>query len=337
MGIFSLLVVVEVAQPAEPLDAPLFYVMFNARCIQRILLTWVRYCQPKRVGRAGGAGGSIAMPVDADQPGIQSLEIGMKLFRRLHDAGRSLRLGELAEAAAMHPSKAHRYLVSLIRTGLVQQDRRGRYSLGPYAYHLSQSQVWRPQAAEIAIDAVSALAPVIGETVFLTGWGTAGPRLLHVEEPPKPFTVRPTSTEELPIWNSSAGRLFAAYLPREQVTPLLEREMAALRTELRLSASECRKRRQALDALLEEVRQRRMARTNGERIPGINSISAPVFDSQGRLLFAITGCGLEASFPPTWDSDIAHAIRDTADGVSKAFGAEHGRDKPQAAAAAAPR
>lgn len=69
--------------------------------------------------------------------GVQSLEVGMSILRAMATGRRSMMLKEIAEAAGMPPSKAHRYLVSLIRSGLVEQDRlTSRYDLGPFALNL---------------------------------------------------------------------------------------------------------------------------------------------------------------------------------------------------------
>lgn len=54
--------------------------------------------------------------------GVQSLEIGMSILRAMVNGRRSMMLKEIAAAAEMPASKAHRYLVSLIRAGLVEQD-----------------------------------------------------------------------------------------------------------------------------------------------------------------------------------------------------------------------
>src|SRR5260221_336383 len=55
--------------------------------------------------------------------GINSLEVGLRLAKVLGEHGLPLALKDLAAKAAMPPAKAHRYLVSLIRAGLAEQDR----------------------------------------------------------------------------------------------------------------------------------------------------------------------------------------------------------------------
>ena len=58
--------------------------------------------------------------------GVQSLEIGIDVLKVLVESGSALMLKEIAAAADMLPSKVHRYLVSLVRSGpgRTQADRR---------------------------------------------------------------------------------------------------------------------------------------------------------------------------------------------------------------------
>ena len=61
---------------------------------------------------------------------IQSIEVGVPLLAALVDAAKPLTLRDLAAGAGMTSAKAHPYLVSFIRVGLVQQDSiTGQYEL----------------------------------------------------------------------------------------------------------------------------------------------------------------------------------------------------------------
>ena len=53
---------------------------------------------------------------------VNSLEVGLRLARALAELGGAQALKDVAAAAGMPPAKAHRYLVSLIRAGLAEQD-----------------------------------------------------------------------------------------------------------------------------------------------------------------------------------------------------------------------
>ena len=56
------------------------------------------------------------------QQGIQSIEVGNELLVVLAAALRPLTLKDLAAGARMSAPKAHRYLVSYMRLGLVEQE-----------------------------------------------------------------------------------------------------------------------------------------------------------------------------------------------------------------------
>ena len=78
----------------------------------------------------------MAMSTDNDrgQRGIQSIEVGGQLLRALVHHGRPMALKDLAREAEMSPAKAHPYMVSFGRLGLIEQDRTsGHYLLGPLA------------------------------------------------------------------------------------------------------------------------------------------------------------------------------------------------------------
>src|SRR3954471_18530610 len=72
-----------------------------------------------------------------DRLGIQSIEIGVRLLDVLAAASGPMTLRDLASGAGMSSSKARRYLVSLIKCGIVQQElATSRYDLGEMALRL---------------------------------------------------------------------------------------------------------------------------------------------------------------------------------------------------------
>ena len=68
----------------------------------------------------------------------------MTVLRVLAQAKGPMSLKEIGAACAMAPSKAHRYLHSLVAGGLVaQQKRSGKYDLGHFALRLGASAIRR--------------------------------------------------------------------------------------------------------------------------------------------------------------------------------------------------
>ena len=79
--------------------------------------------------------------MDKERAGIQSVEVGFALLEGLTRSRGPLMLKDVAASAGMSAAKAHRYLVSFQRLGLVTQDpRTARYDLGPAALKLGKVQ-----------------------------------------------------------------------------------------------------------------------------------------------------------------------------------------------------
>ena len=82
----------------------------------------------------------MATKVASDRQGIQSIEVGFRLLNVLAATNRPMMLRDIAKGAGMPAAKAHRYMVSFLRIGIVEQDSSsGRYDLGAYALELGLS------------------------------------------------------------------------------------------------------------------------------------------------------------------------------------------------------
>jgi len=63
-----------------------------------------------------------------------------------------------------------------------------------------------------------------------------------------------------------------------------------------------------------------MARVQGEPIPGINAICAPVFEHTGAIRLGITAIGPSGSFDVSWNGEIARRVMACAHDVSRRLG-----------------
>ena len=108
--------------------------------------------------------------------GIQSIEVGFRLLDVLTHEPRAMMLRDLAQRAGMSPAKAHRYLVSFLRLGLVSQDPvSGRYELGGFALQMGLARLARIDGVKLARIALTALRDRLDQTVGIAVWGNQGP------------------------------------------------------------------------------------------------------------------------------------------------------------------
>lgn len=255
---------------------------------------------------------------DDSRQGIQSIEVGAALLRVLADCGRAMMLRDLAAAAGMPPAKAHRYLVSFVRIGLVAQDAvSGRYDLGPFALNLGLASLARLDAVRLATPYLESLNDETGETVALAVWGNLGATMVRWMEARRPVTVNVRAGAVMSLIGSATGLVFAAFSRSPAVHKMIEDELAAARTA---GDGRLPRNREELDAILEEARRHGLTRVSGSVIPGINAFGAPVFDYQGKLVLSLTALGPAGLFCLDWQSTAARALKDAAGRLSRDLG-----------------
>ena len=255
--------------------------------------------------------------VAKSQAGIQSVEVGFALLEALTRAPAAMMLRDLAQEAGMSAAKAHRYLVSYQRLGLVVQDVSTRYDLGPSALKLGLAALERLDAVQLARSRMDALMAEIGHTVAIAVWGNHGPVIVHWQEPARAVTVNLRLGDVMPLLGSATGRCFAAFMPPAQIKQLLSAEMAQLdkihRPGMPGNAAQAQ-------AILEETRQQGIARVMDTLLPGINGLAAPVWDASGRICLALVSLGSSASFDASYDGSSAQLLRRYGQQLSRELG-----------------
>ena len=250
--------------------------------------------------------------------GIQSIEVGTRLLRALAAHGRPMMLRDLAKNAGMPAAKAHRYLVSFMRMGLVEQDANtGRYDLGAFSLELGLASLSRLDPVRLGGPILDDLCEQIGETVALAMLGNHGATIVRWVEAGGPITVTLRTGTVLPLVRSATGRAFVAYCRVPFMKKLLERELRDTSEE---SGQTVAAQIQDLEPIISEIRLHGISRASGSLTPGINGFSAPVFDHTGHMVAAITSLGAIGQFNTEWNSPLAVAIKEAARVLSQRLG-----------------
>jgi DNA-binding IclR family transcriptional regulator len=250
--------------------------------------------------------------------GIQSIEVGTRLLRALAANGRSMMLRDVARNAGMPAAKAHRYLVSFMRMGLVEQDANsGRYDLGEFALELGLASLARLDPVRLAGPVLDDLCERSGETVALAMWGNHGATCVRWVEAGGPVTVSLRTGIVLPLTSSATGLAFAAFYRSPYLKKMLDAEVQAIAAARNATAATVLT---AVAVQLEEIRRHGIARASGSVTPGINGFSAPVFDHSGHMVAAITSLGIIGNFDMDWDSPMARSTREAAATLSRRIG-----------------
>ncbi len=252
-----------------------------------------------------------------ERAGIQSVEVGFSLLDVLAKSAGPLMLRDLAATAGMSAAKAHRYLVSFQRLGLVHQDASStRYDLGPAALQLGLAALTRLNAVKLARERMTSLMEHIGHTVALAVWGNQGPTIVHWQESPHAMTILRLG-DVMPLLTSATGRCFAAYLPAELTAPMVKDELARAQ---KLNRRDVPTSQADVKTLLAEVRQHGIGRVIDALLPGVVGFCAPVFDSDGHLVLGMVALGPASSFDSAWEGKPAQALKQAAQQLSVELG-----------------
>ena len=251
------------------------------------------------------------------QRGIQSIEVGGQLLRALAHHGRPLALKDLALEAGMSAAKAHPYLVSFGKLGLIEQDAAsGRYGLGPLAMQLGLISLQQLDPLALATPLIEQLALQCGHTMAVAVWGNRGATIVRVAEPPSAVHVSMRHGTVMSLRGTASGRLFAALLPRDVVLPVLRLENNAEHRESRKGGG----LDDELAAALEGIRKEGLSRVKDVLLPGISALAAPVFDGSGALALSLTAIGPTAVFDSRPGGTLARLVGDAARGLSLRLG-----------------
>ncbi len=256
----------------------------------------------------------IAADAPRAQRGIQSVEVGGQLLRALAHHGRPMALKDLAREAGMSAAKAHPYLVSFGKLGLIERDETsGRYGLGPLAMQLGLISLQQYDPVRLATPLIAELARTLNHTVGVAVWGNRGPTMVRIEDAPSAVHVNMRHGTVMSLRGTASGLLFCAYLPRKVVQPLLAAESPAGQRAAGFDA--------ALQAQLGQVRQLGLAQAVDGSVPGISAMAVPVFDVSDRIVMSLTAIGPSAIFDARADGAVARVLRDSAAELSRQLGA----------------
>lgn len=265
--------------------------------------------------------------LDGAAGGVQAVETGIRLLAALIELGPASKLKTLAEQSGMSPPKAHRYLTSYCRSGLVERHgKSGGYRFGPLALQLGLAALRHLDVVGVATPALAELRDETGFTAALSVWGSFGPTFVRLEESNAMVVVTTRVGTIVPVLSSSTGKIFGAFLPRANTAALIAAELKGeARTAMNTAAASSRlpaRTARDVELMFEQVRQQGLAfNESGELTRGINAIAAPLFNHEGQLVAAMTLWGEAGILDTGIDGAVARALKEKTRQLSRQMGA----------------
>lgn len=238
-------------------------------------------------------------------PGTQAIARAARLLRLVTAAGSDgASLQELAIAADLSRSTAHRLLSALKSEGLVDRDGAStRWMPGPELFLMGSVAAARYDVTALARDIVRSLAVKTEESAFLSVRRADETVCLLREE--GSFPIRSFVLSEgvrFPLGVASAGLAILAFLPDHDVDAYLERH-----PELEGSWGRAHGQR-PLRTRLAETKERGYAVNPGLIVEGSWGLGAAVFDRSGRPEWALSLTGVAFRFGPDRMAELGRTL-----------------------------
>jgi IclR family transcriptional regulator, acetate operon repressor len=219
------------------------------------------------------------------------------------------RLGEIAEYAGVAKASTHRILATLIEEGYAVADGEGRYSVGVRLRALS-ARVLSDDA--VGIDAVlRGLQQRLGQAVHLAVLSGEHATYTHKVDPGHAYRIATDVGMPLPLHASAAGKVLLAHLPDAEARELLDRAGLPARTAHTVTE------RSALERELALARAEGWAAEYEEADEAVCSLAAPVLDTEGYPVGAVSVSSLAFLVTREQLGEFAPAVRQAAQEVSR--------------------
>lgn len=232
------------------------------------------------------------------QRGIHAMEVGGALLREIANAGRPVSMIGLSAAANLPLNQVFTYLVSLVRTGLIRRDvMTSRYEPGPLALKLGLKALQQLYPLKETLELAMQVVEDENHGVFIAIWTEHGATVVQYHGPEMYLHVGLHVGSVMSLAHSSTGRLFAAFLPPQAIDALLVREFG-----------KCDETQASLIGIFPQIRRSWLSRTLSMPIPGVDSLSAPIFDEAGQIRLAITIFGPASTLDTSEDGRVATGL-----------------------------
>jgi DNA-binding IclR family transcriptional regulator len=236
---------------------------------------------------------------DRESKGIKSIEVGYRVLLAVQRGPGSVQLSEIAKRAQLGSGAVHNYLASLVRTGLVEQEGRGLYRLGPSAFALSLTSFTQLNGFDVLKNEARTLYDLTGQSTAVSVWSQGGPVSVFTQRADNLGAVEFRSGL-IPMLRSAVGMVFAAYLPASMTSELIADELSG--TTRRLGATD----------VIEKARKAVLPKGYAYFARSEESyyvLAAPVWTQDGRIAFVLSLLSRDPKTDPSVDrSSLVHLI-----------------------------
>lgn len=257
---------------------------------------------------------------EGDPYKLEGLDRVVAILDKLGEGNDSLTLADICHKMSLSKSTAHRALMALERTGLIERAPGNRYRLGLKLYDMGNRAVEQIDLRARVRPYLHRLAFRIRETVHLgVLHRTKVVYIDKIELVNRRVCVSSRTGTSNPVYSTSLGKAVLAFLPEADAARIVGTMRFRCFTPKTLSTKE-----ELLQAL-ERVRRRGYAIDDEEMEMGTRCVGAPIFDSAGRPIAAVSVSGPASRLEAHCVQGIAEQVMRACQDISAALIASENR------------
>jgi IclR family acetate operon transcriptional repressor len=246
---------------------------------------------------------------------VQSLDRALTLLEKVAESAQGVALTDLAQAAGLAPSTAHRLLKSMQSRDFVRQDaERGLWFVGVRAFVVGNAFARARDITVLARPVMWELMEKVGESVNLAVLDDDEPVYLSQVECRQMMRAHALPGARAPVHCSGIGKALLAWLPSARVQAVLVRRGLRRYTEKTITEPA------RLAAELATVRARGYAIDDEEHSLGMRCVAAPVFDESGDAVAALSMTGPTARISDAALPELGVVVRAAAADLTARIG-----------------
>ena len=251
---------------------------------------------------------------NGERTGIQSVSRAVSVLQALADSEGELGVTELGRRLGVHKATASRLVATLAEHRLVERNpMTDKYRLGFGLIHLAGSAMAGMDLAREARPVLEDLAERTRETVNLAL--LQGDQVVNIDQISAPHLVVNVNWvgKQNPMHCTSTGKVLLAFLSPDDRRRLLSKPLPRLTPR---TITE----RATLEKQLQRVREDGYAFTLEELEVGLNAVAAPVRDSRGEVIAAVSVSGPSYRVSPQRLSELGEMTHEAAEAISRRMG-----------------
>ena len=251
---------------------------------------------------------------DPNDYNVRAVERALQIMRCFDDANPERGISEIAQAVDLNKATAHRIVTTLVNNGFLERAADGqKYRLGLELTNLGFKVIRRMDLRTEALPYMTRLVQQWDETCDLSIFDQGEVFYIEVLRGNRALNIAAAIGQRLPAHCTASGKLFLAHLQPADLDTILAQPLAPYTENSTTSPDELRRQ-------LEVIRRQGYALDHEELEAGVCAVAAPICNSQGEVIAAMSIPSPTSRMTPERTLEIAKALKDATLAVSRRLG-----------------